>query len=135
MSLWFRNEYDDLALGPVFGVNDDCDSVDESQPPSTAEEFLRRCMREARSYNYCAGNDGEFSARFNNFSKDFDFIDPQREELRRLWSVPPNPTHVERQVASVPEDCIPTKEWELSQVGDLIVGNSKYSHSETIAFF
>jgi len=96
MSLWFRNEYDDLALGPVFGVNDDCESIDESQPPSTAEEYLRRCMREAKSYNFCA--------------------DPQRDELRRLWSVPPNPTHVERQVVPVPEACLPTKEWEINQL-------------------
>jgi len=55
MSLWFKNDYDDLSLGPVLGVSDDGENIDEDHPPATAEEFLRRCMREAKSFNFCAG--------------------------------------------------------------------------------
>lgn len=33
-----------------------------------------------------------------------------------MWSIPPNPTHVERTKDQAPESCIPTREWQIQQV-------------------
>lgn len=57
MSFWFKKkDGNGVPYGCVFRVGEDDDSdIDDSRPPATAEEYLRRGMREVKNLTAIAG--------------------------------------------------------------------------------
>jgi len=71
MSFWYKKkDVNGIPYGCVFRVGEDEDDndIDDSQPPATAEEYLRRGMREVKNLTAIAGKFGIYFSYFNLIS-------------------------------------------------------------------